>query len=94
MSIADLFNAALPGIAGVTTDVYTACIAIIGVAVIIFGVGVLRAVFTRGESSDKGGEFSEGDFQEYARGRYKRELYSKTYETRGIGKSSDLHGGE
>ena len=67
MSIADLFNAALPGIAGVTTDVYTACIAIIAVAVIIFGVGVLRAVFSRGEDS---GDSSEGDL-------------SRTYETRG-----------
>jgi hypothetical protein len=91
MNIQDLFSAATGGLAGINVDLYAVMIAAIGCCLIICGCGVLAGFLTREKEmgEDHGDEFEEG-FQEYARGRYTKELYRRTYESRGVGKSSDL----
>ena len=90
MDISSIFNAAIPGITGVSTDVYTAAIAMVVVLVIAFGVGTLYAFLTQSGEKEKTGAFTEAEFQDYAVKRYKKELYEKTYKSRGIGKSEDV----
>ncbi len=97
MSITDLFNAALPGLTGITADLYTVCIAAIGCLLIGCGAGVLAGFLTHekdiGESG--GGDIDfEGDFQKYASKRYQKELNERTYKARGIGTHEDMGGGD
>jgi hypothetical protein len=47
MSISDIFNAATPGLAGLSTDIYTACIGIVAVMVIVFGVRMFKGFLTK-----------------------------------------------
>jgi hypothetical protein len=92
MSIADLFSQASGGVTGVLGDTYTAAMAMIICLVIIFGVGVLAA-FLKGNHVSSGDEsFSEAEFNDYAVKKYKRDLYEKTYKTRGIGHVDDMGG--
>jgi hypothetical protein len=94
MSISDLFSAAIPGLNGITLDLYTLAIAAIGCALITLGVGVLaRFLMHEKDAGDAGGEIDfEGDFQKYARKRYQKELNERTYKTRGIGTHRDMGG--
>ena len=60
MSITDLFNAALPGLNGLTTDLYTVCIAAIGCLLIGLGAAVLRSFLMREkETAETGGDEAE-----------------------------------
>ena len=93
MDISSLFTGVTGYLTGITVDVYTAAAAILACLCIACGVAVLQRLLTGDQGESEGdGAFSEGDFQNYAQSRYKKELYSKTYEKRGIGKSQDMGG--
>ena len=67
MSISDLFNAALPGLNGLTTDLYTVCICAIGCLLIGLGAAVLRSFLMR-EKETAEIECPGGDEAESTRG--------------------------
>jgi hypothetical protein len=94
MSIQSIFDSLVPGLNGITLDVYTGCIAMVGVLVVACGIGVVQSLLLGDrEETSEGGAFSESEFNDFAVKKYKRELYEKTYAKRGIGKVDDMGGG-
>jgi hypothetical protein len=94
MDITQMFTGALSGVAGVTTDLFTAIVAVVAVLCICFGVKVIAGFLSLAGSKDTGsdGAFSENEFQDYARKKYKSDLYQRTYKSRGIGTHEDMGG--
>jgi hypothetical protein len=89
--IGTIFGSITGYVTGIQGDVLTAVVAILAGLCIAVGVDKLQGVLTGGLDSEGPDEVEKG-FQDYARRRYTRDLYSRTYEKRGIGKSDDLGG--
>jgi hypothetical protein len=69
-------------------------VAVVAILCIGLGVKVIGGFLSLAGSKDTGsdGAFSESEFQDYARRKYKADLYQRTYKSRGIGTHEDMGG--